>query len=382
MKCCALFGGGRWARTLLTVLRSVLSPETKICWISKHSYDSAVNWLNANPIANLELRQEVDLGKLRPDAAIVSTSPESHYAITKSTVELEIPTLCEKPLGKDMSQVEELLSLSETNGCPLGINLEFLNASYLHDFADKICHEDVLSVEIDWIDPWVEVRDGVEKYGELYTDIMNDQLPHCWSVLKTIFPSRSGLQITSVFEDSSLVVATGTFDDVNVRCRLSRHGAARLRRVAVNDGEYACDFSQEPGFATLRGKSVCNRWTGDRPLAKSLSEFKSVVTDVRLQQTWSAGIGTCFDAIRSAQYSSVILAALRDEKIAALNLRSEIDPDNTEHVRLIVDRLLPEFAARGIRIPARSHQERQAFVRSLPHFRWAGVNSGDIEGLH
>lgn len=339
-------------------------------------------WLEANPIANLELRQEVDLRQLRPDAVIVATSPESHYAIAKTAVELGIPTLCEKPLGKDMSEVKELLELSEMKGCPFGINLEFLNASYLQEFAERICHEDIRSVQIDWIDPWVEIRDGVEKYGELYTDIMNDQLPHCWSVLKTVLPSRSGLQITSITEDSSCVVATGTFGDVNVRCRLSRHGGERLRLVAINDGDFACDFSQEPGFAIFQGKSVCNRWTGDRPLARSLSEFKSVVTDARLQQTWSAGVGTCFDAIKSAQSSSVILGSLRDEKISALKLRPEVDLDNIEHVRLIVDRLLPEFAARGIRIPARSQQERQAFVRSLPHFRWEGVNTGDIEGFH
>ncbi len=360
-----IFGGGRWARTLVRVLRNVLPDQTEILWVSKHSHGDAQSWLVMNPVSNLRLLQHLDLAESEANAVIVATSPESHFALVQKAVQLGLPTLCEKPIASCLQQAQELLTVSDARHCPVGMNLEFLFASYLHDFAEQIRDIRIDSVHIDWMDPWCEDREGERKYGEMYVDLMLDQLPHCWSLLTVIQPDESGLLIKDVRYSPSSVDVFGMFGGVATSICLSRRAAKRVRRVSVVDRtgqDIVFDFSHEPGSVSRYGNVTANRWTGDRPLTRSLSSFVNVVLDPDQQRNWTLSLWRCFDAVASGFTASAKLQSVQDQQIAHLMATTRLNTKNPEHVQLIVDRFLPLYAVQGQRLLARTMNEQLLFA--------------------
>jgi len=333
-------------------------------WVSQHSYEAAAGWLRQNPISNLQLVRNVNLAAAATDGVIIATAPETHFTLAREAVALGLPTLCEKPVAADLAQAKILLELSQSTGCPLGINLEFLHASYLQDFAELLRNELVSSIHIDWQDPWSEERDSEIKYAEFYTDVMLDQLPHCWSVLSVIRPENAGLHIREIRETPAGVVVIGKLGAIAITCSLGRRAEQRIRRVSVNQEEWVLDFAQEPGFVTHESLMTGNTWSGDRPLGRSLRSFVEVVGNPGQQRTWPLALSNCFNTVQCSQSASVLWRELLDKRIQDLQRRSTIDPKNPEHVRLVIDRFLPEFAAKGHRFPVWTFEEQTEFVRT------------------
>lgn len=360
-----VYGGGRWARTLVAVLRQVLPDDTEIVWVTKNSFADVRSWLTLNPVSNLRLVSEWDLDVSSTDGVIVATSPPSHFELVRKAVKIGLPTLCEKPIASTSAQVMDLLSLSEANLCPIGIHLEFLFANYLADFAEHIRPLSVRSIHLDWLDPWSEERHGQIKYGEFYSNIVSDQLPHCWSVLATIRPDSSGLLLTDVIYSPECVLLRGTFGVLPVSFRLSRRAPMRVRRATVTDDhglETVLDFSLEPGSVISSGLEIVNLWSGYRPLVCSLTSFVDVVRHHDLRFRWPIGLKNCFDAVDCSLQASDMLKAFQDKLIAKLLSNHPIDLDNSENVDLIVDRFLPEFSPQGPRISVRTLSQQKSFA--------------------
>ena len=363
-----LFGGGRWARVLLSVLNRVRPAETEILWVTKHSQAAAQNWLSDNPVENVQLTPDVDLQSADASAVIIATSPESHFHLAEQSVKLGLPTLCEKPIAPDRRCVNELLDLSRKSRVPLGIHLELLYASYLEDFAmrlrtDRDRSAEVRSVHIEWLDPWCEQRGDDTKYAEFYTDIVNDQFPHCWSILATIFPSATSLQVHDVELEGNNTSITGTCGPAVIRCRLSRRAASRVRRVIINEGEWVLDFSNEPGVVIHAGGIVVNQWNSDRPLSRSLTEFLLVSLDPRKAGNWRLSLTNSLPAIEASLVAAARLQTIQDQWIQRRSLKFATDFADVHDVQLIVDRFVPEFAAKGLRLPVRTTKEQLEFAR-------------------
>lgn len=364
LKRIVVFGGGRWARILLGVLRQVLSDETEILCVSRHCFSAAENWLKQNPVSNLQLVNDLDLAASAADAVIIATSPENHYRLTRQAVDLGLPTLCEKPVASTLIGAMELFELAKSTDCPLGLNLEFLYASYLQDFAELVRTASPTSIHIDWLDAWSEGRGAATKYGEFYTDVMSDQLPHCWSVLSAILPEKAGMTIREIRETAAGVDVVVRFGALPVTCRLGRRAKQRIRRVSVNDGEWLLDFSQEPGVVVQGGVVTSNNWTGDRPLSRSLRGFVEVAAHPERQQHWPLALTNCFDAVQSSLIASDMLRTVQDKRLQEMQMNAGINLENPEHVRIVVDRFLPEFAELGQRFPVRTIEEQKSFVKT------------------
>lgn len=355
-----LFGGGRWARVLLVVLRQLLPVKTEIVWVTKHTFQSARNWLDGKQLSSVNLVQSFELASESADAVIVATTPITHFALTMEAVELGIPTLCEKPIANTLNSAKKLLEISRLHQCPLGVNLEFLFAGYLRAFSDQIRDVTVSSIQIDWLDPWTEDRNGETKNTECYTDIICDQLPHCWSVLTAIRPGQLQLQVDVVSYTTSCVELTGHFGWIPVTIRLSRRATTRTRLVSVNKGNWVLDFSTEPGITIHENSTTENSWGGLRPLSLSLSEFISVSQN-REQHDWTSSFSSTFDATESALLASSRIRTIQDQQIAKLLESSKLSSDNQQHVDLIVDRFAPQFAEEGQRLPVQTKVEQQQF---------------------
>lgn len=75
--------------------------------------------------------------------------------------------LSEKPFSLSVSEAHELITLSQLNKVAVGVNFEFMYASYLQDFARHLKSTEISTLELIWQDP--SVKHGmVKNWGYLY----------------------------------------------------------------------------------------------------------------------------------------------------------------------------------------------------------------------
>ena len=380
----ALYGGGRWSRVLLPVLRSLLIDEAEIVWVTDHGSERALNWLTEKQIErvavcsydaiNRELDRTASLDSSaseRIQCAIIATSPRQHASQIRQLIDLRIPAFCEKPLTLDAEQASALQQYASRVECPLGVNLEMHFASFIEDFA-TLCDREFKSsrgiqhIDLTWTDPWSDVRYGEVKIGDVYTSIVDDMWPHCWSLLRRIHPSGRVNAIDEIRYNPAdgLVHITVRFAESVSRITLGRRADRRVRQVSVNNGEAILDFSTEPGSTETNGNRTSNHWRGARPLARSLSSFFRVVQEPNLDSAWPLSAAACVDSVKSSQ---AIASRLRSEQQSQLGLIAAegIDLSNASHRNLIVDLLLPEYAAKERRWPVVTESQQIEFVKHV-----------------
>jgi predicted dehydrogenase len=362
----ALFGGGRWSRVLLPVMQALLPESAEIVWITQHGQSFAQRWLTDKAIERVTIRPHVDLQNESFDAAVVATAPAAHAGLVRELLEHQVPTFCEKPFTLDFAEAVELERKARAADCPLGVNLELHCASFLEDFAIRVPQHAVQDISIDWYDPWVEQRYGEWKHGDVYTRIVDDMWPHCWSILRRLCPDQSVQAIEGVRYDpvDGRVEFTARLNAVPVRVALSRRGAQRVRRIEMNRGELVLDFSVEPGWAKLGDDVSQNYWRGDRPLSRSLSSFFEVVVSPERATSWPLAVTRCLDAVRFAQAAGGELLRGQEQRFEELR-RTGVQLADSAHRNLIVDMQLPVFAEQGCRYPAIAVDEQVAFVKHV-----------------
>ncbi len=369
LRCVALFGGGRWSRVLVPVIRELLDERAAIMWVTEHGCDRSKLWLHEKELDRVIVQTRFEkLAGMAIDAAVVATSPVVHAAQVRRLLELGIPTFCEKPFTLNFDEAVDLARLSGASDCGLGVDLELHFASFIEDFAARISGRVIGEISIDWIDPWSETRYGETKHGDVYTCIVDDMWPHCWSLLRTLLPGQPASAVTSIDEvsyqsSSGQVDIQVRFGGVIVKAVLSRRGAGRVRRVTVNGGEARLDFSVEPGSTEIDGAMTRNSWRGARPLARSLSSFFEVVLEPSLAANWALSATACLDSVKSAQTIGNRLRSLQEAMLNELR-RDGVELAADGDRNLIVDLLLPKFAE-GERLPAITEQEQLAFIKYI-----------------
>jgi len=360
----ALLGGGRWSRVLLPVIQSLLVEDAEVVWVTKHGDEHARRWLTDRAIERVSVQTDVDLAVAAIDAAVVATSPATHGRQVYQLLQRGIPTLCEKPFTLEFDEAVALQRMAEDSGCPLGVNLEMHFASFVEDFAAANLGRGVYKIEITWLDPWSESRYGETKYGDIYTSIVDDMWPHCWSLLRRLCPCCNVDLVEEVrYEPSSgLVHISVRIKEIDATVVLSRRSDRRSRRIDVNNGAAVLDFSTEPGSTEIDGHVSINEWRGSRPLSRSLSSFFEAILVPELAAEWA--LSACLDAVRSAQ---MIGDKLRELQRARLNgLRDTgLELADEAHRNLIVDLLLPEYATKDRRWPAITMEDQIAFARHV-----------------
>ncbi len=368
----ALVGGGRWSRVLLPVMKSLLQSNAEIIWATEHGKDRARRWLSENQVDHVTLCTHADIGKADLDAAVVATMPSTHGQQVRTLLECGIPTLCEKPLTLAADEAVELQQIAEHLNCPLGVNLELYFASFVEEFAEAVRGQGqggsrVRQVEIVWKDPWSEIRYGEVKNGDIYTSIVDDMWPHCWSLLRRLCPGEK-VRLLEQTEyrpmDGSVSIST-LFGEAKVKVTLSRRSEQRVRTINVNGGEAILDFSQEPGHVVIDGVTQTNQWRGERPLSRSLSSFFEVATsrsDSSWAQHWELSVHRCLDSVRSAQAIGSDIRQLQWTLLSGFR-ETGIDLTDEGHRNLVVDLLLPVCALQNQRWPAVTLEEQNAFIR-------------------
>ena len=236
-----LLGGGRWSRVLLPVMQALLGNDNEITWVTDHGYEHARRWLAEREIERVLV--ESHAGSLHDgfDAAVVATAPATHVRFVRELIARRIPTLCEKPFALDVAEAVELEQLASAQECVLGVNLELPFANYFQDFAALVREQTVAEIAISWFDPWIEERYGEIKHGDVYTGIVEDMWPHCWSLIRELVPGAavSVLDLDEVAYEpiDGKVLVRARAGATRVRVELSRRFVQRARRIEVNGGK-------------------------------------------------------------------------------------------------------------------------------------------------
>jgi predicted dehydrogenase len=356
-------------------MQSLLVEDSEIVWVTEYGYESAQRWLIDKAIERVTISKNGAIGAHAVDAAIVATNPARHGRQVRELLDCGIPTFCEKPFTLDFDEAFALQEMAANLTCPLGVNLEMHFASFIEDFASLFPSRsedvgNVRQIDITWLDPWSESRYGETKHGDIYTSIVDDMWPHCWSVMRRLCPRGTVNLLESVrYEPSSGQVDIAIrFDEVITNVVLSRRSERRVRRVVVNGGEAVLDFSTEPGSTEVDGTVSMNAWRGERPLSRSLSSFFEVILDSARTTDWAVywalSASACLDSVRSARQ---IGDALRQfQQVCVEGFRNTgIELADKSHRNLIVDLLLPEYAASDRRWPAITMEEQFAFIRHV-----------------
>ncbi|VEB32676.1 oxidoreductase [Legionella sainthelensi] len=358
-----LFGGGRWSRVLLSVLLENY-PDLRIIWVTKNGYAANLNWLKRQNIKNVLLTaEESEAWSLCPQAVIVATSSSTHSKYIKQAISLKIPVLSEKPFSLSVSEAHELITLSQLNKVAVGVNFEFMYASYLQDFARHLKSTEISTLELIWQDPFCEARHGEKKIGDIYTPLMHDSFQHCWSLLYFLFPGET-LKITHVTynEENSVAVVEALLGAKTINICLSRRASQRIRKIVVNGGSMVLDFASEPGTLLVEHKVIPNQWGGRRPLHSVFNSFFKSINEPQLLQEWPLNICHCFDVIGlSVQATQLLEQAQR----GCIEKRHPLLAEDRITRNLLVDFFLPKLAALGEYHQASNLEEQLTFSNHI-----------------
>jgi dTDP-4-amino-4,6-dideoxy-D-glucose ammonia-lyase len=298
-----LVGGGRWARVWYRVL-SAVRPQPRVHWVSTRNKRGVAIWLDearaeGPTLAPAQLYDSLDalFAVHQPHVAIVANLPSEHGAAARALLEHGSHVLVEKPLVPTMEEARALLDLANQRGRVLGVVLELMLASYVHDFRDQLkgLGADLAAADIVWHDAYRETRLASVKTPDLTTGIIGDLLPHVLSLL-TVLRGVAPVEVQGVTADAGGLAAGMNFryDGLPVRASFSRvaERPARLVRLQVASGEwYTLDFTTEPGTVLLpSGQSVPDtRWDDlPRPLEAVLLQFLAEVAERRGQAPFLA----------------------------------------------------------------------------------------------
>ncbi|MCU0720274.1 MAG: Gfo/Idh/MocA family oxidoreductase [Pirellula sp.] len=369
----AFFGGGRWGSILFGELYKQVSPSTNLVWVTRDAEKKKIEWLRKPTHANIEFIDAWQDRLVECDGAIVATSIDRHYSLSRDLLSAAVPVLCEKPIAATCDQLRHLRQLAKESQCPFGVHLEFAFLTSFDDFVDKSKAIEVKQIQVEWFDPEIEIRDGMEKRAEYQCDIISDQLPHVWSLICRAVSSEFDAQFDSLHYSPARTTVSGTIGDVSVEVQLSRRHTQRRRFISFNAGEATFDFHIEPPTATFRNKPLGLTASFMRPLQYTVSSFLSQVEAYRISKlglvseqasdedhpkshrvssNWVLSVENYHVFLLQCLGLSERLRATQDGLISQMllggNLTMDYDASLTEeHTQLILDRWLPKGIESG-----------------------------------
>ena len=340
-----IIGGGRWARVIMSVLISLVS-NRKIIWLTRHDAESNRNWLHTQGYSNVLIMTDSEKAWQLPIyAVIIASSSRDHAKDLTRAVQLSVPALCEKPFSMGAAQARQIVALSELRSVVAGVNLEFLYASYLHEFASLLKTSPPRLIEIRWCDPCNEIRYGEQKFGEIHTPLVHDSLPHCWSLLRVIFDESPIELISATYCDSSEIIVRAVCGQASIRIVLNRRAQHRERKITIDNGQFALDFSNEPGrYVTPSRDVVENKWSGLRPLGASLFSFLKKLEDPN--HIFPSSIKECLPSVEFCSDAHGMISNQLRDSLMSHHRSGTLEFSNTVARNSLVDLMVPQLKVR------------------------------------
>ncbi len=377
-KLCVI-GGGRWSRVLMNVLLDVLPAHWQILWETKYGQESAANWCVSRNETRIQVVPQIAQSQLKQmSAAIVATAPHTHASHVRRTLVAGVPTFCEKPFVLELAQCQELEQIAIQKNCPLGVNLELTYASYLEDFAHWTRGLVLSRLDIQWTDPWSEERYGETKYGDLYTNIIDDMFPHCWSLLAGITGVRSWELSDVQYLDNSDVYVELVGGGIQASVTLGRRSPRRFRTIQLNRGEASLDFSVEPGIIAMSDQRTVLAWRTARPLTRSTRSFLDVVEGRGDWRAWPLSVVNCRDSVQISVRTAEVLFQRQQQLLKSTAAFTPMSQREFRD-RVIFDSCLPLAAQQECRVDFGSEVVVRRFIECVEEQLAKGIEVSALQ---
>ena len=284
----AIVGGGRWGQLILSIVASMSVPFDRIVIVSKANateVNAKVATLNLISRIPIEVLLEVEdvLAKYTVAAAVVVNAPSQHFTTARYLLQRGISVLIEKPLVQSSEQMEILMAEANSHHAVLVPGLSYRFCSYLHNFAEAVRDKGrPQQFLLRWSDARNEIRYGQLKRYDADITVVQDVMPHVWTILSVIFPFPI-IKLLAGSQDQDAAVLTLAVNDIEGQVVLQRNADYRERYLALQfDADtLTLDFTREPGVMYRDNKE----FSGDplweqtpTPLTRQLEYFFAVIT--------------------------------------------------------------------------------------------------------
>ena len=308
----SIVGGGRWARTIATVLCSLPPRSNCVVIHTIHNAAGASTWVKGLRLGD-RLRIATawpDFGAKedRPDAVIVANRVRDHFAAALPALRAAVPVMVEKPMALPRNKIADLNDAAAANGTLLAASNVFLFARYFEAFARLI--ETAGSrhrISFTWVDGPSDRRRGETKSYDAGVTLFDDVLPHIVPMLGSLSFNDLSLEAVTIRRGGAELTIEARSNGRSVPVKLARDGSARQRLIEIESdrGTATLDFSDEPGFIRAPGFAGNGDplWdSAPRPLATMLTAFLAATEgrplDPRLSPAWALAAGVLADAVR------------------------------------------------------------------------------------
>jgi len=277
----AIIGGGRWARTIATVLAGLNAHPERLFMHARTNADDVTNWVYAQ-----RLNDQItvcddwpDYAVARPSAVIVANRAADHVAAARAALDAGIPVLVEKPLAIGADAVGGLLESAAQSNTLLAVSNVFLFARYMDVFVALTArHGRIHSLAVFWEDGRDEIVRGVKKKYDAGVTVLDDVLPHILPLSALITAHDAAFSSLRIAEGGAHVLIEAAANGIPLSISLVRNGQDRKRllHVQTDRGIFRLDFSSEPARVVTpdsQQKMVDGPDGGLGPLAAMLTVF-------------------------------------------------------------------------------------------------------------
>jgi predicted dehydrogenase len=331
MNALSIIGGGRWARTIASVLCTLPDAPSRVILHSRHNSAGIRDWIVQKGLDD-RLAVSPDWpsdGASPPSAVIVANHVAEHSGAAVAAFKSRCPVLIEKPVAISGGAIRQVADAAAQAGVPLAASHVFLFARYIEAFSSLVRKAAPLQrLMFLWTDGQADVRHGEAKFYDARVSAFDDILPHILPIIARIVPEAlhfDGLEVDRGGAKISILASAG---EVQVQILLERNGKERRRMLSATTvaGTYELDFSQEPGTITRPdGRQLDSDplWaTGPRPLGAMLCAFLAGAAGAALDERLSIA-----GALRSAELADAVRVAYAQHQANWLLDCSAVSPE-------------------------------------------------------
>ncbi|MCC8979259.1 Gfo/Idh/MocA family oxidoreductase [Bradyrhizobium acaciae] len=308
----SVIGGGRWARTIASVLCGLPGRADQITMHSPSNAAGLRAWAAQSQFAGrlsaLDTWPSAGAGSKRPDAVIVANRAGDHFEAAAGALVDGIPVLVEKPVALSRRRIEELNSIATARGTAFGGSHVFLFARYVEAYAAALASLGrPRSLRMIWTDGASDIRGGEAKSYDPAVTLFDDVLPHIVPLVGELRFRNLALVALDVRRGGARLAIEAQANGLPVSLLIARNDQGRQRRIEVEteSGVAILDFADEPAVIDIAGTRMNGdpQWTTAlRPLATMLCAFIAAVEgaplDPRLSPDWAIASATFAEVVR------------------------------------------------------------------------------------
>ena len=277
-----LIGGGRWAHVHASVLRQILSADgsvgaTVISPSNRDRWQNVLSWPNWRVASSIaEMLADPSISHV-----IIARQARDHAATSLECLAAGKSVLVEKPFCLTVADADTLAGPASASHCAVGHVFAYAQNIVRFRLA-CLARGKVTGLTLEWGDPAQDARHGAKKSFDISLNVVQDVLPHAWSILRPFLPNQIPMSVSDVKVEQGGACVRLALHSGNIWLRLvlSRVHPERRRHLTVDGPDWRgqLDFSSEPGVALLDDVPIDVATDFASPLEAELRAFLSDTT--------------------------------------------------------------------------------------------------------